>query len=114
MPIRNDTNIKQWQITPKGYSANFSLTGNDSRQASTNLGSAGAITGTLPKAIPGREYRFFVAVAHTLTVAPRSADSIRGKGAGASYAYGTIGGLLSLVCIVQGTWEIEINIGPFV
>jgi hypothetical protein len=113
MAVRFNTNIKQWQVLPKAYSANFSLTGNDSEQASTNLGATGNITGTLPQALPGREYYFFVASGHTLTVSPRSTDSIRGKGAGATYAYGTIGGLLKLVCIVQGTWEIEVNIGPF-
>lgn len=111
--VRNPTNLKQWQITPKAFSANFSLAGTDSGMAATNLGATGNITGTLPQALPGREYRFFVAAAHNLTVAPRSADSIRGKGAGASYVYGVIGGLLKLTCIVHGTWEIEINIGPF-
>ena len=113
MAVRSDTNLKQWQITPKAYSASFKLTGSDSGQASTNAGATGTITGTLPQALPGREYRFFVAASHTLTVAPQSNDSIRGKGAGASYAYGTIGGLLKLACIVKGTWEIEYNIGPF-
>lgn len=114
MANRNNPNLKQVQIVPKAKSASFSVTGIESGCCFTNLGATGNIVGTLPKAAPSLEYRFFVAATHTLTITPRSTDSIRGKGAGASYAYGTIGGLIHLVCIVAGTWEIETNIGPFI
>jgi hypothetical protein len=113
MTTRYNTNLKQWQIVAKAESANFAIAGTDSGTAFTNLGATGAITGTLPLAAPGLEYRFFVAAAQTLTVAPRSVDAIRGKAAGASYAANTVGFYMKLSCIVLLHWEIEFNIGPF-
>lgn len=111
--IRRETNIRQWQILPKAYSKSTTLSGGDSGIAAHNLGATGNIVFTLPQALPGREHRFFVAATHTVTVTPQTADAIRGKAAGASYAYGIIGGYLKLACIVKGVWEIEFNIGPF-
>lgn len=113
MAVHRETNLKQWQITPKAYSANATLTGTDSGLCATNLGAAGNITFTLPQALPNREFRFFVAAAHTVTVTPQSADLIRGKTAGQSYAAGTVGYYIHLVCVVKGAWELEFNIGPF-
>jgi hypothetical protein len=48
-----------------------------------------------------------------MTVAPQSVDTIRGKALGASVAASASGYLLKLLCLVDGTWEVEINIGPW-
>jgi hypothetical protein len=113
MALRHEIQLRQWQVVPRAYTASASLTGTDSGICATNLNASGAITFTLPQALAGREYRFFVATAQTLTVTPQSVDKIRGKAVGASYAASVVGYYMKITCIVAGAWEIEFNIGGF-
>lgn len=110
---RHQIQLKQWQIVPRAKSASFAILGLDSGVAFTNDSATGAITGTLPKAAPGLEYRFFVSSAHTFTVAPQSIDTIRGHAINTPISNGSVGSLLRLVCIIPLFWEVELNIGPF-
>lgn len=105
--------LGQKQVGIRKYSASALLTGDDSGMCLSNEGAAGSITFTLPQAKPGYEYRLFVQSAHSVVAQPQAADNIRGKGAGVSISYGTAGGLLKLICLTSGIWEIEYNIGPF-
>lgn len=73
------------------------------------------MTFNLPQAKAGRGPFFFrVVSAFSLVVAPTAVDHIFPKGAGVSYAYAVVGGLLELQCFVDGTWDILVNNGPFV
>jgi hypothetical protein len=101
-----------WKSTQK--IANYAITGQDSQSGFHNLNATVNIVLTLPKAFPGLYYKFLVAAAHQITVTPKIAtDTIRGKAAGASAVNSTIGSFLSLICLVPGFWEPEINIGPW-
>ena len=112
MTSRVDTNLKQWQVVAKKKNSSFAITAIDGESAYNNQGGTGAIVGSLPAAKPGfGPYYFLVVAAQTLTVTPKSTDNIRGKAAGVSYSSATAGNLLKLLCIITGTWEIEVNIG---
>jgi hypothetical protein len=94
--------------------SNYAITGQDIQSGFHNLNSSANITFTLPKAAPGLYYKFLVAVNHQITVTPRIAtDTIRGKAAGASAVNAAVGSFLSLICLVPGFWEPEINIGAW-
>jgi hypothetical protein len=94
--------------------ANYAITGQDIQSGFHNLNGTSNIVLTLPKAFPGLYYKFLVAVNHQITVTPKiGTDTIRGKAAGASAVNSTIGSFLSLICLVPGFWEQEINIGAW-
>jgi hypothetical protein len=116
MPNRNDQLFKGQQTWPKAFTANGSLSKNDTYTCCTNLGAAGTVTITLPQAAPGDgPFYFFVAAGtKTLSVKPALADAIRGKAANATISSSTLASFLKLQCIVAGTWEIEVNVGTWV
>lgn len=115
MPVRNDQPYKGFQTWPKAFTSNGALSGNDTYQASTNLGATGTVTVTLPKAQPGAgPFYFFVATGgKTLNAQPATGDAIRGKAANAAISSSTLASLLKVTCIVAGTWEIEVNVGTW-
>lgn len=101
-----------WKSTQK--IANYAITGQDTQSGFQNLNSTGNIILTLPKAFPGLYYKFLVATNHQITVTPKIAtDTIRGKAAGASAVNAVVGSFLSLICLVPGFWEPEINNGAW-
>lgn len=112
---RNQTLFKGSQTWPKAFTANGSVSNNDTYQCSTNLGASGTVTITLPKALAGAgPFYFFVAASgKTLSVKPALGDNIRGKAANATISSSTLASLLKLQCIVAGTWEIEVNVGTW-
>lgn len=93
--------------------ASYAVTGQDLGTAFRNTTAAGAVTFTLPAAVPGLDYRFLVTTAQTITVTPQATDTIRGKAIGASASNAVVGNLLKLVCIQPLFWEPEINIGSW-
>ena len=107
--------LKAAQVVAKAYTANGALRAIDANRAATNAGATGTVTVTLPKAQAGSgPFYFFVATGgKTLTVAPATGDAIRGKAANATYSNSTLASLFKLICIVSGTWEIEINVGAW-
>ena len=107
--------LKSAQLGPKAFTASAKLRAIDAERVATNAGATGTITLTLPKAQPGfGPFYFFVATGgKTLTVAPATGDAIRGKAANATYSNSTLASLFKLICIVSGTWEIEINVGAW-
>jgi hypothetical protein len=112
---RQQALFKGQQTWPRAFTANGSLSGNDTYTACTNLGAAGTVTITLPKAQAGAgPFYFFVATnTKTINVMPALGDAIRGKAINTAYSNSTLGSLLKVTCIVAGTWEIEINVGAW-
>jgi hypothetical protein len=107
--------LAHWRSVQK--TSSYAIEGQDSRSGFTNLNAPGNITLTLPKAVVGGvalQYKFLVSAAHTITVTPKVAtDTIRGKAPGASAANAVVGSFLSLICLQNGFWEPEINIGAW-
>lgn len=101
-----------WHAIAK--TASYAIQGIDSQAVFTNTGATSNITLTLPKAAPGLYLKFCVTAAHQITVAPKTGtDTIRGKVAGASVSNSTAGSFLSLICVVAGYWEPEVNVGAW-
>lgn len=78
----------------------------------TNVGAAGAVTLTLPAAVPGLHYYFRVSVAQELRVDPNGAETISLPSTGVPGAAGkylsadAIGESVHLVCAVAGSWSV--------
>lgn len=104
-------------ITAK--TGNYTVLVADSNTLFTNEGAGGAIILTLPTAVVGLIYEFYVQVAQTLTITASAGDTIRNAGsvssaAGTAYA-NTVGNLVKITAInatewvvetVQGTWTL--------
>ena len=103
--------LKQQIQQTKARSASYSIRGPEDGAAFSNGGAAGPITLTLPRAVVGAEFWFYVAVAQTLTVAPQLTDTIGSKGAGVSYAANVVDNFLCLKVFVTGHWTLAINSG---
>lgn len=90
----------------KILSASIALTGTDSGKAFVNTQASGAITVSLPKAVPGLRFVFVETVAQNMTIQPTSIDTIRGSSLGAPTALAGIGQKLLLTCVTPLFWEL--------
>jgi len=98
--------IGQAFLGTKILSASVSLSGTDSGKAFVNTAATASITITLPKAAPGRVFRFVEIAAHNMVIQPQSTDTIRGNGAGAATTLAGVGTNLLLTCVTPGFWEL--------
>jgi len=79
----------------------------------TNTGAAGAVQVTLPVAIAGIRFQFYVSTDQALRVDPNGSETISLPATGVPQAAGkylgcsTIGGYLSIACVVAGHWSVE-------
>lgn len=116
MPDRNNNLFKGQQTWPKAFTANGSLSNNDTYTVCTNQGATGPVTVTLPKAYAasGPFYFFVAAGGKTLSAKPALGDSIRGKAVNTAISSNTLASLLKLQCVLPGTWELEVNVGTWI
>lgn len=112
---RNQGLFKGQQTWPRAFTADGSVSNNDTYTCATNLGATGTVTVTLPQAKPGNgPFYFFVATGgKTLNAKPALGDNIRGKAVNTAIASSTLASFLKLQCIITGTWETEINVGTW-
>lgn len=83
--------------------ANATLVATDSQSVFTNTGATGAITLTLPAAVGGLAFTFFVKEnTKKITVAPKGGESILGNTGACESA--TAGDWIQLVAIATGVW----------
>ena len=81
----------------------------------SNRGAAGAVTVTLPEALPGREHTFHVETAQNFVVNPHGTDEIWDTAA-VAFANDTvsntvIGSSVTFECITTGFWNVRKHIG---
>lgn len=99
---RADRGSKFNGATIKAKTAAFSLSINDTGEAFSNKGAAGAITFTLPVPTVGVYFIFFVVAAQTLTIVPHASETVNG-GATSIAAAGTQAGKGYLELTSDGT-----------
>lgn len=90
----------------KILSANASLSGTDSGKAFVNTRATGAITITLPKAVPGLRYVFVETSAHNMVITPQSIDTISGSALGVATTLSGLRQFLLLTCVTPLFWEL--------
>jgi len=95
------------------------LSASENGQSFSNKGAAGTVTYTLPTAIVGREYAFYVQAAQALRIDPNSTEttnnSVGGSqgGAGKYIGSSTIGDYVRLRCTKTGEWQVMGIVGTW-
>jgi hypothetical protein len=91
--------------------ANFDIEEEDNGKTYSNTGATGEITGTLPAAVPGLKFNFFVQAAQELRIDPDSTETIALPSTGVQGAEGkylvadAAGEWVNLECLIAGQWE---------
>jgi hypothetical protein len=91
--------------------ANFDIEEEDNGKTYSNTGATGEITGTLPAAVPGLKFNFFVQAAEELRIDPDSTETIALPSTGVQGAEGkylvadAAGEWVNLECLIAGQWE---------
>lgn len=92
--------------------ADYTATVKDSGRIFDTTGASGAVTITLPAAVPGLEYRFRVGAAQALNIDPDGTETISLPSTGVAGAAGkqliadAAGETVHLVCVKAGTWSV--------
>lgn len=92
--------------------ADYTLTAADSGKTVDSTGATGAVTITLPAAVPGLEYYFRVGAAQELRIDPNGTETISLPSTGVAGAAGkyltadAAGETVHLKCIKAGTWSV--------
>ena len=93
----------------EAHTSGDTLTAVESGSTHTNTGAAGSITLVLPAATNiGAELTFYVGAAQNLVIDAAGTDLIRNgasvSSAGGTATNGTVGSIITLRCVVSGTW----------
>jgi len=104
-------------LSVEAFTANDTLTSDESGKVCTNEGAAGAIELTLPTAAAGITYTFYVQAAQYLRINAGASDTIRNAGtASAAAGYfraNTVGNLIRITAINATEWVTETVVGTW-
>lgn len=99
-------------IDVEAHTANDTLTANENGTCHSNKGAAGTITLTLPAAVLGLHYYFYVGAAQQLRIDPNGTETISLPSTGVAGAAGkylvadAVGETVHLMCCEAGTWAV--------
>lgn len=101
----------QWNVTNVTKTANYTVVALDAGKYFNNIGASGAITNTLPTAVAGMRFSFYVDAAQILAVQASGSDTIRYRGT-VSAAAGNIfsnvqGAYLDIFAVASGKWIVN-------
>lgn len=95
---------------PLGYTltttASYTLLTHESGLRIANVGATVIRTYSLPAATPGLRYTVLRIASFAIRVAPTAGQFVRGGGAGKYIQLNADGDLITLECVVAGTWEV--------
>lgn len=100
------------KLSVSAHTASFSLTAQDSGTVHSNKGAAAAIVASLPAAVVGLHFRFYVGAAQELRIDPSGTETISLPSSGVAGAAGkylvadAIGETVHLICCEAGTWSV--------
>lgn len=96
----------------EAHTTSDTLTVNETGTVHTNTGASGAITFTLPAAVVGLHYKFYVGAAQELRIDPSGTETISlpssgvAQSAGAYIVADAVGETVSIFCPKAGTWAV--------
>lgn len=108
----NQTLAGRGPVEFQAKTAAYTITAGENGTGFTNAGASGAVTLTLPPAVPGLNYYFRVSVAQELRIDPSGSETISLPSTGVPGAAGkyltadAIGETVRLVCAVAGSWSV--------
>ena len=92
--------------------ASYTVTAADSGKTFSTNGASGTVTFTMPVAVPGLRYRFYVGAAQELRIDPDGTETISLPSTGVAGAAGkyltanAAGETVIIECVVAGTWSV--------
>lgn len=101
------------------HTADYTLTANDSGECHSSKGAAGTITCTLPSAVVGLNFMFYVGATQEHRVDPAGSEVMQLPGTGASQSAGAyltanaIGESLHIACFEAGVWSVVSSVGTW-
>lgn len=90
--------------------ADYTVTAADSGRTFSTVGASGAVVFSMPPAVPGLRYRFYVGAAQELRIDPNGTETAGLPSSGVQQAAGAYltanaaGETLDLQCVVAGSW----------
>lgn len=101
----------------EAHTGDDTLTDVESFSIHTNEGAAGLVTLTLPTAVAGLTFTFYIQAAQTLTITAASGDTIRNAGtvsaAAGNISDNTVGNLVKLIAVNATEWITESIVGTW-
>lgn len=101
------------------HTADYTLTANDSGECHSSKGASGAIVATLPAAVPGLHYYFYVGAAQEHRIDPAASEVMQLPSTGVNQTGGAyltanaIGESLHIACFETGVWSVLSYIGTW-
>lgn len=101
------------------HTADYTLTANDSGECHSSKGAAGAIVATLPAAVVGLNFIFYVGATQEHRVDPAASEVMQLPSTGANQAGGAyltanaIGETLHIACFETGVWSVIASVGTW-
>lgn len=101
------------------HTADYTLTALMSGTCHSSKGAAGAITATLPTAVVGLRYQFYVGAAQEHRVDPAGSEVMQLPGTGANQTGGAyltanaVGETLEIACFEAGVWSVVSSVGTW-
>jgi hypothetical protein len=101
------------------HTADYTLTANDSGTCHSSKGASGTITCTLPSAVVGLRFQFYVGAAQEHRIDPAASQVMQLPGTGAAQTGGAyltanaVGETLEIACFETGVWSVVSSVGTW-
>lgn len=98
--------------TVQTKTADYTVTAADSGRTFSTTGASGTVVFSMPAAVPGLKYRFYVGAAQELRIDPNGTETISlpstgvASAAGAYITANAAGETVDVECVVAGTWSV--------
>lgn len=98
--------------TVQTKTADYTVTTADSGRTFSTAGASGTVVFSMPAAVPGLKYRFYVGAAQELRIDPNGTETISLPSSGVAQAAGAYltanaaGETVDVECVVAGTWSV--------
>src|SRR5687768_16367695 len=106
-------------IDVTAHTADYTLTANDSGECHSSKGASGTITATLPAAVVGLHFYFYVGATQEHRIDPAASEVMQLPSTGANQAGGAyltanaIGESLHIACYEAGVWSCVSYVGTW-
>lgn len=106
-------------IETTAHTADYTLTADDSGECHSTKGAGGTVVCTLPAAVPGLHYYFYVGAVQEHRIDPAASELMQLPGTGVNQTGGAyltanaVGESLHIACFETGVWSVIASVGTW-